>query len=707
MKKILLAFIFTFFLFCSYSSEKDQSEIWGMDLELFKSSLFIKEYTFISSIDFDKLQRKGHLNEVFKLQSGAAFYFSFILEELNLYDDQMFFLETELHEGKWKKEALLKISEILSEKKQWNLLASYLKKYLLEVESDPEIIFLLMEVLFKNGEYQQIISLSEEDYSSHYSVLSLIKIKHNLWKSALIEHIYNSASLEQVYELFNLLTEENLFFDLDLSTRLYLLALSSYFIGDLFESGEYFNDLIIDASIFDSYPSLFYKLRQPLQNTGQTKKWANFFFDLSQSINGRSSFASSFTAARLFISLKVYDKAEISLRLAIKQSSSEFEEDRARWYLMNMYSSNLNSIAGLIEEFAPLWNDPYYFDDVLEKFLALVVSRGEWSLFNRIYGQVLLYGDQEILAAFSWIKYLALKSGLISGGDEIQLIRVLLESPHLGFYNLMGMLVSEKEIHLVENQEIDYEYSDIDLFIRGFFEFGLEDQALNFIKGREGQINDDILRIASHYAASSGDFLRSIQLINYVISKKGYTYSPEDLKLMYPNEYPSKINYYSEEYGFPGVLLSGIIRTESAFTHDIISKAGAVGLSQLMPATALDQARKLGIENLDLTNPETNIRIGSSYVKWVIERPWSDNLAEVLIAYNAGGGNLRKWKRIYPDYRDELFIELLPYKETRNYVRKVVTSSIIYGFIYNRINPEETVQYIYPDFNSLKSIQNQ
>ncbi len=67
-----------------------------------------------------------------------------------------------------------------------------------------------------------------------------------------------------------------------------------------------------------------------------------------------------------------------------------------------------------------------------------------------------------------------------------------------------------------------------------------------------------------------------------------------------------------------------------------------------------------------------------------------------------GGGNLRKWKKSYPKYREELFAEIIPYKETRNYVKKVVVSSIIYGYLYNKIEPEEIIRMFYPNFENIE-----
>jgi len=698
MKKYILIVLFPLCICSCFSGERDLTRIWGTDIELFEDKLISRNNEFISSFDYDRLKKRGKLNEIFNLNPGGAFYYSFILEELSKPAEQLLFLELEMREGRWRQEAVYKINEKLSEQEQWDRLSQILQFYYNEIESDPDVYIYMIEALFHSEKYGKIIEYSQNDFSGYYTVLSLIETEHHLWKTSLIEFIFNRATAEQIEHLYGKLQTKNLFFELDESIRLHILAFSSYVNGDFAEAGEYFKEVLIDFRLINQYPAFFYKLQDPLIKSGQAERWASTFQ------SEKSSFASTFVAGRLFLYLNDFANGDRSFRQAIELAETDFEKDRARWYLMNLYKNNLYFFAGLIEEFAPFWKDPAYFDDILDDYLSLLVSKGEWIVFNRIYPLIESYGDDETRAAYSWVKYLAGKSNLVIIENEKELLSIVVNSRHLGFYNMAGTLVSGDKISFESENLRESEFSETDVFIEGFLDFRLEEQALKNIRGIESLLNSDILRTLARYSSESGDNLRSIQLINYVSSKKGYVYSLEDLKLMYPKKYDQKIRFYSELYGFPGELFTGLIRTESAFTHDIISYAGAVGLSQLMPETAEEQARKLKLYNPDLSDPETNIHIGSSYLKWVIDRDWTDNLSEALIAYNAGGGNLRRWKRLYPTYRAELFAEAIPYKETRNYVKKVLTSSIIYGSVYEGLDPVDILRKIYPDFNSIKSI---
>ncbi|MBI1300897.1 MAG: transglycosylase SLT domain-containing protein [Alphaproteobacteria bacterium] len=131
-------------------------------------------------------------------------------------------------------------------------------------------------------------------------------------------------------------------------------------------------------------------------------------------------------------------------------------------------------------------------------------------------------------------------------------------------------------------------------------------------------------------------------------------------------------------------LIQAIIRQESRFDHDAKSYSGAIGLMQIMPRTAQYVASKksyrgyLNAEKLKM--PETNMRIGQDYLKYLLSsRQINGDLVSMLVAYNAGPGNLQKW-RARIDAQDDplLFVEMLPIEETRSYVERVMANYWIY-----------------------------
>lgn len=697
MKKFLNISIYILMLVSCFSSESDQSEIWGIEVDEFESNLQKGNYDFLSSIDFERMERWNRLSEIYRFHRGGAFYLSFIFEEMNHRENSIRFLHLEMSEGDLKKEAAREIYNLLSREGNWAQLSDSLGTYVNDYPDDYETLSLYTESLYKSAQFGKAVIFISSGFSSIYTLLSCIAVEDDLWGTELEKFLYNGATPEEVYILYEALMDKGLFYSAEETIRLYMTTLTAYYTGDYGESAESLKNLNFSREIYENYPSLVYSLRHPIENSNQQVSWGDKFDKIE-------SFPSVFTAARLFLSNSDYLRADRLFRKAITLSDNQFEQDRARWYLMKLYENNIDVLAALIEEFAPLWNDPEYFADMLEEFLNLSVSSGEEILFNRIYSQVISYGDRESVALYSWIKYLNSFGKGLDEKDLALFLERMIQSEHMSYHNLLGTLLTGQPIQFddfVNDLSIN---SQADKFINGFLDFSLKFHALEYSIGLEKLLNNHTLRELSKLALGFGDELRSIQLAYNISLESGQKHSINDIKLMYPYHYGELIDLYSRQYGFSKEILSGIIRTESAFTHDIISYAGAVGLSQLMPATAQEQARKLKIENPDLTDPETNIHIGSAYIKWILDRDWSENLSQMLIAYNAGGGNLRKWKRMYPQYSDELFVEAIPYKETRNYVKKVLTSSVIYGSVYGPENPEDIVRKIFPDFNTFKLI---
>jgi soluble lytic murein transglycosylase len=136
-------------------------------------------------------------------------------------------------------------------------------------------------------------------------------------------------------------------------------------------------------------------------------------------------------------------------------------------------------------------------------------------------------------------------------------------------------------------------------------------------------------------------------------------------------------------------LVHGITRQESSFDRNAVSHAGARGMMQLMPATAREQAGKMGYgyDYARLTSdPAYNVMLGSAYFQRLVTQ-WDGNYPLAVASYNAGAGNVRKWVRAYGDPRGNVdivsWIEKIPFLETRGYVQRVLENSVVY----DRLNP--------------------
>jgi soluble lytic murein transglycosylase len=140
----------------------------------------------------------------------------------------------------------------------------------------------------------------------------------------------------------------------------------------------------------------------------------------------------------------------------------------------------------------------------------------------------------------------------------------------------------------------------------------------------------------------------------------------------------------------PAVIFA-ISRQESGFRPHVASHAGAVGMMQILPSTAKHVARSLSetqlaavnmdnLGNLHLTNAETNIRLGAAYIEMLMRQPMvNHSLIHALAAYNAGPGSVAGWQRTAKNINDPLlYIESIPFGETRNYVVQVLAHYWVY-----------------------------
>lgn len=157
------------------------------------------------------------------------------------------------------------------------------------------------------------------------------------------------------------------------------------------------------------------------------------------------------------------------------------------------------------------------------------------------------------------------------------------------------------------------------------------------------------------------------------------------IKIFYPLPYRETIIKYSHMTGVDPFFLVAIMKTESHFNPEAVSAKGARGLMQIMPETGGWIAQQTGLVPYHpdlLFDPETNIRLGAWYIA-NLEDEFEGNRIMVLAAYNGGRGNVRKWlkeEKISGTIKD---IAMIPYPETRGFIKKVLRDYEIYKWLYH------------------------
>ena len=158
------------------------------------------------------------------------------------------------------------------------------------------------------------------------------------------------------------------------------------------------------------------------------------------------------------------------------------------------------------------------------------------------------------------------------------------------------------------------------------------------------------------------------------------------LKILYPKTYSEIISVYAEEYDVEENLIYAVIKAESNFESQAVSNRDAIGLMQIVEETAIDVAKKNNIdidtENIEeeILDIDNNINIGTKYLSTLLTQ--YGNIEVALAAYNAGIGTVNNWIEKQVIKADGSDIENIPYKETNNYVRKILRDYRIYNELY-------------------------
>lgn len=164
-----------------------------------------------------------------------------------------------------------------------------------------------------------------------------------------------------------------------------------------------------------------------------------------------------------------------------------------------------------------------------------------------------------------------------------------------------------------------------------------------------------------------------------------------DYSLLFPRPFAGEISNAASTHGLSEELLSGLVRQESMFRPDAVSSAGAIGLMQLGLSTARHTASRHAMaqpNRNDLFEPATNTWLGAATLRERLTL-FSDQLPVALAAYNAGAAAARRWLPAEPVDSD-IWIENIPYNETRDYVRRVLWNSIVYRWLDDASEPVDT-----------------
>ena len=482
--------------------------------------------------------------------------------------------------------------------------------------------------------------------------------------------------------------------------------------------------------------------------SGRQATGARFMEALSARFAGAPRADALEQAGKLYRRAKEYQKALAVLRAAAAATRLTAQADRARWFVLDiLFTLEPSDLIAQVERESAQWNVPSYFSDLLEDRIADLAAARKWGQLAQLWKALESNGPESVEAQLCYIlaraqqerltaRLPALALGSPPGSPRDFLREAVRRSP-TGYYGMMAAAMlgempaqatprpdptdlgmpadsagpadplnppdpadsgsSPDPTEAADHVEASIgpaspsgsaagKTAPIDPVTAGFLRYGLGAQAYRRLWDQRSELPDALIADAVRKLNGAREYRGSMYLAGYLRQKRGLTAAEQ--QLFYPRAFSAQIDALAGKVGVADHVLYALIREESYFDPGAVSSAGAIGLSQLMPATAEQVARSLRIEQPDLRDPATNLEIGARHLKDLLRSV--DNVPKALLAYNAGLTRVRTWEKAAGDLPLDLFLESVPIEETRGYVRKILVSAVMYARLYNGKDPRET-----------------
>lgn len=349
--------------------------------------------------------------------------------------------------------------------------------------------------------------------------------------------------------------------------------------------------------------------------------------------------------------------------------------------------------------------DPPFFHDLLHDLVSRLVRDQRWNDIAYLYttlDEVLSPGMQ---ARVAWILAEAVQVGAEIDLDRRQLLETAAAQREDPYYSMVAAIAlgAPRELPVLDTPPAGsgaghrYEAEEYRDWARQMYAAELLNEGYRVAHPRAALFSlDEIAGFAAEHHRQQR-YIDGMRLLDRAVRVHSPDSTSEDfVRLRYPQAFSDEMATVLSRYELYPPVFYALVREESYFDPGISSWVGAMGLSQLMPATANDMARLLRMEDPDLSDPLTNLKIGGLYYQRLLNR--FAHPVQALVAYNAGQGRVNGWRN--QPWTDSLvlFHEGVPFEESRHYIRKIFVSAAHYSELYYDGSAEEVFFHIFPDF---------
>ncbi len=703
-----------------------RGQVWGLETELLAERLRNGNYELLQHLDFDDLE----VSHAKRLGDGALFYLSEVYSVLELPESRRRFLEASvrLENDPWRREAAVRLLAYYRGRGMYRRQGELSESLLRDYPGWDELSLYYLEALYEQERYEELReALSGLSLDALEAGTSFPNPRQDLllWEGVSRHHLDDRTFGEPVLRLFRehrasshhirvyryleyrgLLEtafgpEERFWIEFRMAAAVEDWALMEALVLAL--DGEDRFGFFGEVTAVEDY------LARGLSDRGDVESLSEF---LSEGIAALSEVggAGNLSALRRGL-IETADRSGDD-RGAMEQFSLLLSE-APLWQRNSLLGTrvarlterNPQDALKLLETYAGPEPDSWFLRRAIEELTTELLRRQSWSDLDRLYA---VAEANQYAAAAARIAVILSQGPDGRSPEARRRLDAARSQTDDSYYRLMAALLrggdgrdeisTHSTVHRVASE--DTRSSAARIYVAGYLDYGLLKGAFDALQAQWDSVAGEDAAMIARHLAREGHYYESMRIAER-LRREGVPLDPEELQeLRYPRAFAPLLEGVSRDYGLPIWLWYALVREESYFSPAIESYAGAVGLAQLMPATAAEVAGWEGITAPDLTNPETNLRLGASYLSRLFDR--FDEPAYAIMAYNGGQGRLRRWLAATNQPSVLLFHEAIPVYETRHYLRKIALTAAGYALLYDGRSPRDTLSTVFPEIEALR-----